>query len=85
MGQVYNIGGGNELRNLEVVQRILSLLGKNYNLIEFVEDRKGHDRRYSIDSRKIQNKFGWCSLTSFETGLSETIKWYVQQLRSDQA
>ena len=76
-GEVYNIGGNNEKPNIEIVKLILQHLGKPESLITYVEDRLGHDRRYAIDSSKIQNEFGWEPAYTFERGIEETIKWYV--------
>lgn len=75
-GEVYNIGGNNEWKNIEITKLILSELGKPESLIKFVEDRLGHDRRYAIDSTKIQTELGWSPKYTFETGIRETIKWY---------
>jgi dTDP-glucose 4,6-dehydratase len=77
IGEVYNIGGNNEKPNIEIVKLILRNLGKPESLITYVEDRLGHDRRYAIDSSKIQNEFGWMPAFTFERGIEETIKWYV--------
>jgi dTDP-glucose 4,6-dehydratase len=74
---VYNSGGNNEKPNIEIVKLILQNLGKPESLITYVEDRLGHDRRYAIDSSKIQNEFGWKPAYTFERGIAETIKWYV--------
>ena len=74
-GQVYNIGGGNELENIEITQLILEKLGKSENLIQFVEDRKGHDLRYSIDCSKLI-QLGWKPQFSFTDALENTIQWY---------
>jgi dTDP-glucose 4,6-dehydratase len=76
-GQIYNIGGGTELTNIQVAKLILRILGKDEKLIEYVEDRKGHDFRYSIDCSKIQNELGYKSQTLFEDGLLNTINWYT--------
>jgi dTDP-glucose 4,6-dehydratase len=75
LGEVYNIGGGNEVRNLTLTRQILELLGKSPELIRFVADRPGHDRRYSIDCGKLQ-ALGWRPATPFETGLERTVSWY---------
>jgi dTDP-glucose 4,6-dehydratase len=73
-GEIYNIGANNLKQNIEVTRRILEILGKDENLIEFVEDRKGHDQRYAVDSSKIKN-LGWRSEVEFEEGLTKTIEW----------
>ena len=75
-GEIYNIGGNNEKTNLYIVKTILKQLGKSENLISFVEDRKGHDYRYAINSSKIQNELGWKPSVSFEEGIKKTIEWY---------
>lgn len=75
-GEVYNIGGHNERTNLQVVKTILQALGKSEELIEFVEDRLGHDKRYAIDPSKIE-QLGWKPQFTFETGIHQTIKWYM--------
>ena len=77
IGEVYNIGGNNEKENIEIVKLILNYLKKTEDSIEFVEDRLGHDRRYAIDSRKIQNELGWKPKYTFEVGIKETIDWYL--------
>ena len=76
-GERYNIGGHNEKRNIEIVKLILKQLGKSEDLIEYVEDRKGHDYRYAIDPTKIKNELGWEPKTKFEDGIVKTIDWYV--------
>lgn len=75
-GEVYNIGGNNEKTNLEITEAILESLGKPKSLIKFVKDRPGHDRRYAIDSSKIQQELGWEPEYTFEEGIRETIQWY---------
>lgn len=80
IGEVYNIGGNNEKKNIEIVKLILKNLGKDESLIEYVKDRLGHDRRYAIDSSKIQNELGWKPKYTFETGILETIEWYLDNL-----
>ncbi|MGD0038090.1 MAG: dTDP-glucose 4,6-dehydratase [Bacteroidota bacterium] len=77
VGEVYNIGGNNEKPNIEIVKLILQHLRKPESLITYVEDRLGHDRRYAIDSHKIQNELGWKPNYTFVRGIAETIKWYV--------
>ena len=76
VGEVYNIGGDSEQPNMHVIQMILQVLGKPDSLISHVEDRLGHDYRYSIDSHKI-NKLGWQKETDFKCGIKQTIQWYV--------
>ena len=75
LGEVYNIGGGNEVRNLALTRRILELLGKGEDLIRYVVDRPGHDRRYSIDCAKVR-ALGWEPAVDFEDGLERTVAWY---------
>ncbi|UYO35489.1 dTDP-glucose 4,6-dehydratase [Bacillus zhangzhouensis] len=75
-GQVYNIGGGNEKTNLDLTKTILSQLGISHQQIEFIQDRKGHDRRYAIDASKLKRELGWTQETSFEEGIEKTINWY---------
>ena len=77
IGEVYNVGGHNEMANIDIVKLILKELGKPESLIEFVEDRKGHDRRYAIDPTKIREQLGWEPETKFENGIVKTIKWYL--------
>ncbi len=77
-GEVYNIGGENEFTNLEITQKILAQLNKGSDMIEYVEDRKGHDFRYSLDCSKIKKELGWKPRISFEQGLKDTILWYAQ-------
>jgi dTDP-glucose 4,6-dehydratase len=75
-GEIYNIGGGRELNNLEITDLILKAMGEGKESIEFVEDRKGHDIRYSVDWTKINRELGYKPQVTFEDGLSETIRWY---------
>lgn len=77
IGEVYNLGGHSERTNLEVVKTILKQLDKGEDLIEFVKDRPGHDRRYAIDSTKAEQELGWTRTYIFETGMKETIDWYL--------
>lgn len=77
LGEVYNIGGHNEKENIEIVKLILKELDKPESLIKFVKDRLGHDRRYAIDSTKISKELGWKPKYTFETGIVETIRWYL--------
>ena len=76
-GEVYNVGGHNEKSNLDVVKIILKALGKSEDLITFVKDRPGHDRRYAIDPTKIHNELGWLPQMKFEDGIAKTIEWYL--------
>ncbi|MCY8232274.1 dTDP-glucose 4,6-dehydratase [Priestia endophytica] len=77
-GEVYNIGGGNEKTNNEIVHFIVEKLGVSRELILFVEDRLGHDRRYAIDATKVERELGWEPTYTFEKGMDETIGWYVE-------
>lgn len=77
VGEVYNLGGHSERNNLTIVKTILNELGKSEDLITFVEDRKGHDLRYAIDSSKVEKELGWTRTYTFEDGIKETIKWYM--------
>ncbi|XOK60257.1 dTDP-glucose 4,6-dehydratase [Paenibacillus elgii] len=77
-GEVYNVGGNNEKTNIQIVKTILAELGKSDDLIQFVKDRPGHDRRYAIDASKITKELGWTPKYNFESGIKETIQWYLQ-------
>lgn len=77
VGEVYNLGGHAERNNLTIVKLILKELGKSEDLIEFVADRKGHDLRYAIDSTKAEKELGWNLTYTFDSGMKETIKWYI--------
>lgn len=77
VGEVYNIGGHNERANIDVVETILKALGKGADLIDFVPDRLGHDRRYAIDPTKISRELGWLPETKFDEGIAKTIQWYL--------
>jgi dTDP-glucose 4,6-dehydratase len=76
-GEVYNIGGNNERTNIELTQYLLKLLNKSEDQIQYVPDRLGHDRRYAIDSSKIQNDLGWTPRYTFERGMEQTVNWYL--------
>jgi dTDP-glucose 4,6-dehydratase len=84
-GETYNIGGGSERRNIDVVKSICALLdelrpdprGPHERLIEFVPDRPGHDHRYAIDASKVRRELGWSPSESFESGLGKTVEWYL--------
>lgn len=76
-GETYNIGGHNEKSNLQVVKTILNAVDKPESLIEYVQDRKGHDRRYAIDPTKIETELGWVPEENFDTGIAKTIQWYL--------
>ena len=75
-GEIYNIGGGNELKNIDLTKMVLNILGKPESLIQPVKDRPGHDRRYSLDCSKIRRELGWTPRFDFERALKETVKWY---------
>ena len=77
VGEVYNVGGHNEMRNIDIVKLILKNLGKPESLIKYVADRKGHDMRYAIDPTKIKNELGWEPETKFADGIRKTIDWYL--------
>ncbi len=77
VGEVFNVGGHNEMANIDIVKLILKELGKPESLVTYVEDRKGHDRRYAIDPTKIKTQLGWEPETKFENGIVKTIKWYL--------
>ena len=86
IGETYNIGGGNQRTNLDVVNTVCALLDElrpdspfvpHSQLIAYVQDRPGHDRRYAIDARKIEGELGWKAAESFETGLRKTVQWYL--------
>lgn len=77
VGEVYNIGGHNEMRNIDIVRKICQILQKPESLITYVADRKGHDMRYAIDPAKIQTELGWYPETSFGDGILKTVQWYL--------
>jgi len=77
VGEVYNIGGNNEMQNIDIVKLICDYLGKPYSLIKYVTDRKGHDMRYAIDPTKIHSELGWLPETKFADGIKLTIDWYL--------
>lgn len=77
-GEVYNIGGNNEWYNIDIVKKILSIIGRPESLITFVTDRLGHDRRYAIDAGKIKRELGWTPSSQFEQGLQKTVAWYLK-------
>src|SRR5690606_39161142 len=85
-GETYNVGGGNQPTNLEIVTRLCALLDARFpdsphaphaDLIRFVEDRPGHDRRYAMDTKKIERDLGWTPEETLETGLEQTVDWYL--------
>jgi len=80
-GQSYNIAADNEIDNISIVTKILEIMNKSQDLIEFVEDRPGHDQRYSMNSAKISKELGWKMQTEFEDGLEKTISWYMENLQ----
>ena len=77
VGEVYNVGGHNEMKNIDIIRLICRELGKPESLITYVEDRKGHDLRYAIDPAKIHNDLGWLPETKFSEGIIKTIRWYI--------
>ena len=77
-GKVYNVGGNNEKTNLEITKKILEILEKPESLIEFVQDRPGHDYRYAIDYSRIKKELGWEPQINFEKGSKKTVEWYVE-------
>ena len=78
VGEIYNVGGHNEMKNIDIVKLICKELGKPESLIHFVKDRKGHDRRYAIDPAKIHNELGWLPETKLVDGIRKTIRWYLE-------
>lgn len=80
-GEIYNIGARNERRNIDVVRAVLNQLGKPHALIQYVEDRLGHDRRYAIDPSKVERETGWQPIETWESGLKKTINWYLENDR----
>ena len=80
-GEVYNFGGNNEHKNLDLVKALLKSLGKSEDLIEFVKDRPGHDQRYAIDASKARNELGWIPTWNFDAGLQQTVDWYRARTR----
>jgi len=80
-GQTYNITAWNEITNKVMVEKILDLLGKSHDMIEYVGDRPGHDKRYSVNAEKIQKEIGWNPKFAFENALKETVEWYEQNQR----
>ncbi len=76
-GEIYNVGGNNERTNIEITQLVLAKLGKSDSLIKYVQDRPGHDRRYAIDASKIRRELGWQPRYNFDTGIDQTIDWYL--------
>ncbi|MCR4842997.1 MAG: dTDP-glucose 4,6-dehydratase [Eubacterium sp.] len=78
VGEIYNVGGHNEMANIDIVKLICKELGKPESLITYVTDRKGHDMRYAIDPTKIHNELGWLPQTKFEDGIKKTVQWYLE-------
>lgn len=78
VGEVYNVGGHNEMANIDIVKLILKELGKPESLVTYVADRKGHDRRYAIDPAKIHRELGWLPETKFADGIKKTVRWYLE-------
>ena len=77
VGEIYNIGGGSEIKNIDLVQKILKILGKPESLITFVKDRPAHDLRYAMNHQKITKTLNWTPKTKFEEGLKLTVQWYL--------
>ena len=77
-GEVYNIGGNNEKANIQIVRFLIDRLNKPEDLIRYVQDRPGHDRRYAIDNTKITTQLGWAPAYCFEDGMEKTVEWYLQ-------
>ena len=77
LGESYNVSANNEIDNITIVKKILNIMGKPDELIEFVEDRPGHDFRYSMSSKKISDELDWKTKTSFDEGLQKTVQWYI--------
>jgi dTDP-glucose 4,6-dehydratase len=75
-GEIYNIGGGVEMTNRELTTRLLEACGRDESFVDYVEDRKGHDRRYSLDDSKIRAELGYAPHVDFDEGLTATVKWY---------
>lgn len=84
-GEIYNVGGSNEVANIDIVKLICRTLGKPESLITFVPDRKGHDLRYAIDSSKLQNELGWRPEVDFEAGIRGTIEWYKEKYQKEKS
>jgi dTDP-glucose 4,6-dehydratase len=78
-GQSYNISSNNELSNITIVKKILEIMNKSNDLIEFVDDRPGHDLRYSLDSSKIRHSLKWNDKITFQNGIEKTIDWFLNQ------
>lgn len=80
IGEVYNVGSGEERKNIDVVKSILNILDKSEDLITFVQDRPGHDFRYSLNTEKIEREIGWEAKVKFEEGIEKTVKWYLENM-----
>ena len=83
IGEVYNVGGNNEITNIEMVKMICKILGKSYNIIEYVTDRPGHDLRYAINSSKLQ-ALGWRPQMNFKDGMLDAVEWYVDKFKEEE-
>jgi len=81
VGEIYNVGSGEERKNIEVVKSVLNILGKPEDLIIFVKDRPGHDFRYSLNTEKIEKELGWKAKIKFEEGIEKTVKWYLNNIQ----
>ena len=90
LGQTYNIGGNNEIKNIDIVHQLIAIAdrylvrvdGHSKKLIQYVTDRPGHDFRYAIDASKIKNDLNWEPKTSFETGIDKTVLWYLRHFKA---
>src|SRR3989344_25974 len=82
-GEIYNLGGGNEFANIDIVRKLLSLTGRDENALEYVTDRLGHDMRYSLDSAKATRELGWTPKKQFEEGLRETVLYHRRKHESN--
>ncbi len=79
-GEIYNVGSGEERKNIDVVRAVLDILGKSEDLIEFVQDRPGHDFRYSLNTQKIEKEIGWKAKIKFGEGIEKTVRWYLENM-----
>ena len=78
LGEIYNVGSNEEKKNLEVIKKLLELLNKSEDFIEFIPDRPGHDLRYAVDTTKIEKEIGWEAKINFDEGIERTVNWYIE-------